>query len=233
MDRMAGMDLSQFGTWEQMTGGSWHLPGVTEEVAGEHARGFRLVRELNKLGNTDPKRTAELLRELLPEDSEVFGLHTPVAIEYARNLHVGKNVFINFNATILAQAPVTLGDGVMIGPNCSLITVGHPVNDHEMRAGGWEIARPITVGRNTWFGANVTVMPGVTIGENCVIGACTLVTRDVPDNSLLLGQPGRVVRQLDDASRWERADLDGPVEGYAAGQDAGAAAGDEVGDSAS
>ena len=127
-------------------------------------------------------------------------------------------MFINFGATILAQAPVTLGDGVMIGPNCSLITVGHPVNDHEMRRGGWEIAKPISVGANTWFGANVTVMPGVTIGENCVIGACALVTRDIPDNSLVLGQPGRVVRQLTGTDNLERLDLDGPVEGFGAGQ---------------
>ena len=122
---------------------------------------------------------------------------------------IGKDVFINFGATILAQAPVTLGDRVMIGPNCSLITVGHPVNDHEMRAEGWEIAKPISVGRNTWFGANVTVLPGVTIGEDCVVGANTLVTTDIPDRSLVLGQPGRVVRTLEDnEDRWERQDLD-------------------------
>ena len=97
----------------------------------------------------------------------------------------------------------------MIGPNCSLITVGHPVNDHEMRAEGWEIAKPISVGRNTWFGANVTVLPGVTIGEDCVVGANTLVTTDIPDRSLVLGQPGRVVRTLEDnEDRWERQDLD-------------------------
>ena len=96
--------------------------------------------------------------------------------------------------------------------------MGHPVNDHEMRRGGWEIAKPISVGANTWFGANVTVMPGVTIGENCVIGACALVTRDIPDNSLVLGQPGRVVRQLTGTDNLERLDLDGPVEGFGAGQ---------------
>ena len=75
------------------------------------------------------------------------------------------------------------------------------------------------MGRNTWFGANATVMPGVTIGENCVIGAGTLVTKDIPDNSLVLGTPGRVVRTLDgDEDSWERKDLDGPVEGFGAAQ---------------
>ena len=85
----------------------------------------------------------------------------------------------------------------MIGPNCSLITVGHPVDDHRRREEGWEIAKPISVGRNTWFGANVTVLPGVTIGEDCVVGANTLVTTDIPDKSLVLGSPGRVVRKLE------------------------------------
>ncbi|WP_293768099.1 sugar O-acetyltransferase [uncultured Corynebacterium sp.] len=193
------------------------MPGFPA-TGEEHARTMRLVKELNELGNVDRERARELLREILPEDSQVPGLHTPLNLEYGCNLRVGRGVFINFGATILAQAPVTLGDGVMIGPNCSLITVGHPVNDHEMRRGGWEIAKPISVGANTWFGANVTVMPGVTIGENCVIGACALVTRDIPDNSLVLGQPGRVVRQLTGTDNLERLDLDGPVEGFGAGQ---------------
>ena len=105
----------------------------------------------------------------------------------------------------------------MVGPNCSLITVGHPVNDQEMRAGGWEIAKPIVIGDNTWLGANATVLPGITIGKNCVIGAGTLITTDIPDNSLVLGTPGRVVRKLENnEDAWERQDLNDPVEGFGA-----------------
>lgn len=197
------------GSFERMASGTWFMPGVNEEVSAEHQRGFRLVKELNELHNTDRDRAHDILRALLSPESEVPGLHTPLNLEYGRNVTVGKGVFINFGATILAQASVTLGDRVMMGPNCSLITVGHPVNDHEMRAEGWEIAKPITVGDNTWFGANVTVLPGVTVGKNCVVGAGTLLTRDVPDNSLVLGSPGRVVRKLEDNEDvWERRDLD-------------------------
>lgn len=196
------------GSFERMASGTWFMPGVNEEVSAEHHRGFQLVKELNALQNTDRDRAHDILRALLSPESEVPGLHTPLNLEYGRNVTVGKGVFINFGATILAQAPVTLGDRVMMGPNCSLITVGHPVNDHEMRAVGWEIAKPITIGDNTWFGANVTVLPGVTVGKNCVVGAGSLVTRDVPDNSLVLGSPGRVVRKLEDnEDRWERQDL--------------------------
>ena len=206
---MADMHHPDEGSFERMTSGQWFMPSVNEEVSAEHRRGFLLAKELNELQNTNPERAKEILRELLSPESEVPGLHTPLNLEYGRNVTVGKGVFINFGATILAQAPVTLGDRVMMGPNCSLITVGHPVNDHEMRAEGWEIAKPISVGRNTWFGANVTVLPGVNIGEDCVVGANTLVTTDIPDRSLVLGQPGRVVRTLEDnEDRWERQDLD-------------------------
>lgn len=209
-----------------MTSEQWFLPGMPE-TDDEQQRTLLLVKKLNDLGNTDKERRTELLRELLPEGSEIPGLHTPLNLEFGANLRLGKNVFINFGATILAQAPVTLGDHTMVGPNCSFITVGHPIADHEMRRGGWEIARPITVGSNCWFGTGVTVLPGVTIGDDCVLGAGSLITRDVPDKSLVLGVPGRVVRTLDiedtaggepsrPGSALERTDLDGPVEGFAA-----------------
>lgn len=185
------------GSFERMASGQWFMPGVNEEVRAEYQRGFRLVKELNELQNTDHERAKEILRELLSPESEIPGLHAPLNLEFGRNVTVGRGVFINFGATILAQAPISLGDRVMIGPNCSLITVGHPVDDHRRREEGWEIAKPISVGRNTWFGANVTVLPGVTIGEDCVVGANTLVTTDIPDKSLVLGSPGRVVRKLE------------------------------------
>ncbi|MCQ9677678.1 sugar O-acetyltransferase [Corynebacterium sp. BF-R-2] len=197
------------GSFERMASGQCFMPGVNEEVRAEHQRGFRLVKELNELQNTDHERAKEILRALLSPESEIPGLHAPLNLEFGRNVTVGRGVFINFGATILAQAPISLGDRVMIGPNCSLITVGHPVDDHRRREEGWEIAKPISVGRNTWFGANVTVLPGVTIGEDCVVGANTLVTTDIPDKSLVLGSPGRVVRTLENnEDAWERKDLD-------------------------
>lgn len=218
MDEQKLHDLQRYGTWERMTGGQWHLPGMGD-IDKEHQRTFGLIGQFNDLHNTDKEQAQAILREILPDESHVPGAHAPLNMEYGCNIVCGEGVFINFGSSILAQAKVTFGDRVLIGPNCSFITVGHPVNDHAMREGGWEIAHPITVGRNTWFGANATVMPGVTIGENCVIGAGTLVTKDIPDNSLVLGTPGRVVRTLDgDEDSWERKDLDDPVEGFGAAQ---------------
>lgn len=210
-------DLHQFGTWDKQVSGQWHLPGQPG-TTGEHRRTIELVKQLNELANTNKDEAHRIWRELLPAESHVPGSNVPVHLEYAKKLYFGKHCFINFNAVILAQAPVRFGDYCMVGPNCSFITINHPVNDHEMRKGGWEQAKPITVGENTWFGSNCTVLPGVTIGKDCVIGAGTLVTKDVPDNSLVLGSPGHVVRTLspDNAEAFERKDLDGPVEGFGA-----------------
>ena len=198
--------------WEAMVSGQWFMPG-TPETAEEHARGFEIAQQLNDLGNTDPGKAREIIAQLIHPESGSTMIHAPINIEFGTNLRCGNRVFINFNATILAQAPITLGDDVMIGPNCSLITVGHPVADHRMRRGGWEQAKPISIGENTWLGANVTVLPGVSIGKQCVVGAGTLVTRDIPDNSLVLGSPGTVVRTLDDSKPLERTQLNGPVDG--------------------
>ena len=198
--------------WEAMVSGQWFMPG-TPETAEEHARGFKTAQQLNDLGNTDPGKAREIIAQLIHPESGSTMIHAPINIEFGTNLRCGNRVFINFNATILAQAPITLGDDVMIGPNCSLITVGHPVADHRMRRGGWEQAKPISIGENTWLGANVTVLPGVSIGKQCVVGAGTLVTRDIPDNSLVLGSPGTVVRTLDDSQPLERTQLNGPVDG--------------------
>ena len=198
--------------WEAMVSGQWFMPG-TPETAEEHARGFKTAQQLNDLGNTDPGKAREIIAQLIHPESGSTMIHAPINIEFGTNLRCGNRVFINFNATILAQAPITLGDDVMIGPNCSLITVGHPVADHQMRRGGWEQAKPISIGENTWLGANVTVLPGVSIGKQCVVGAGTLVTRDIPDNSLVLGSPGTVVRTLDDSQPLERTQLNGPVDG--------------------
>ena len=198
--------------WEAMVSGQWFMPG-TPETAEEHARGFKTAQQLNDLGNTDPGKAREIIAQLIHPESGSTMIHAPINIEFGTNLRCGNRVFINFNATILAQAPITLGDDVMIGPNCSLITVGHPVADHQMRRGGWEQAKPISIGENTWLGANVTVLPGVSIGKQCVVGAGTLVTHDIPDNSLVLGSPGKVVRTLDDSQPLERTQLNGPVDG--------------------
>ena len=132
MDAQERQDLERYGSWERMTGGEWFLPSMPE-AKEEHQRTFRLVKQLNELQNTDQERAKGILREILPEESAVPGLHVPLNLEYGCNLVCGERVFINFGATILAQAKVTLGDGdFFFGDVAGQANHFHPV---QQRAG--------------------------------------------------------------------------------------------------
>lgn len=191
-----------------MSSGKWYIPGG-DELEAIHTRARTVLREINTLGNLDVPRTTELLAGILAEGSHVPEWWSPMTVEYGANTSFGEKCFINTGMTIIDCAPVTVGARTLFGPNCELITVGHPVQDLEMRRSGWEIAEPITIGDDCWFGSRVSVLPGVSIGDRCVIAAGTVVTRDIPADSLVMGVPGRVVRTLNDASSpLERDDIE-------------------------
>lgn len=140
------------------------------------------------------RRNQYLSRILGKMDTTTF-IEPPFFVDYGCNISVGKHFYANFNTTFLDCSLITFGDNVMVGPNCSFITVTHPV-EPEGRLQGIEFAKPITVGNTVWFGANVTVMPGVTIGDGAVCGAGSVVTKDVPANTVVVGVPAKVVRNL-------------------------------------
>ncbi|WP_309485263.1 sugar O-acetyltransferase, partial [Corynebacterium sanguinis] len=173
--------------------GSWYLPDDSEASA-QHQAMRELLREFNAQANTSPAN--DLLRRIFPNSEHVPEVWAPLHLEFGVNTRFGKDCFLNFNCVILDIAPVTIGAGTLFGPGCQLITVGHPVDDHAKRAAGWEIAHPITIGDNCWFGAGAMVRPRVTIGDNCVIAAGSVVTGDVPANSLVAGVPAVVKRSL-------------------------------------
>lgn len=154
-----------------------------------------LCRDYNDLR---PRQTAErdaLLRRILGAAGNAVTIEQPFYCDYGYNIRVGNNFFANYNLVVLDEAPVTFGDNVFIAPNCGFYTAGHPLDPTE-RNQGLEYARPITVGNNVWIGANVCVLPGVTIGDNCVIGAGSVVTGDIPAGTLAVGCPCRVVRRI-------------------------------------
>ena len=140
------------------------------------------------------ERTATL-REILGTTGESFIIEQPFYCDYGYNIHIGENFFANFNLVILDEAPVTFGDNVFIAPNCGFYTAGHPL-EIDLRNAGLEYARPITVGNNVWFGSRVTVVPGVTIGDDSVIAAGSVVTRDIPSGVIAGGNPCKVLRPL-------------------------------------
>ena len=150
------------------------------------------------LNHLPPSQIAEreaIIRRLFCKTKERFLLEQPFYCDYGYNIEIGENFYANMNCVILDEAKVTFGDNVFIAPSCGFYTAGHPL-DVEQRNRGLEYARPIRVGNNVWIGAQVCVLPGVTIGDNTVIGAGSVVNRDIPANVIAAGNPCRVIREI-------------------------------------
>lgn len=137
---------------------------------------------------------------MLGEVRGSFVITAPFYCDYGSNISIGDNFYTNHNCTILDGAKVTFGDYVFIAPNCVFSTAGHAI-DAQMRADGLEIALPITVGNRVWIGANVSVLPGVTIGDDTVIGAGSVVNKDIPGGVVAAGNPCRVIRKITEADK--------------------------------
>lgn len=154
-----------------------------------------LLYEYNLLRPSDNDGREKLLREVLGKCGESPFVVQPFYCDYGMNIHVGDRFFANFSFTVLDEALVTIGNDAFIGPNVSIYTACHPLDPKE-RNTKVEWAKPVTIGDSVWIGGSVTILPGVTIGNNCVIGAGSVVTHDIPDNSVAVGNPCRVIRTI-------------------------------------
>ena len=167
-------------------------------------KSHNLSAQYNQTMEDETEKRQTIIRQLFAEVGEGSFLQGPIYIHYGQHTKIGKRLFANFNLTIQDDAQVTIGDDCNFGPGVTIVTPVHPLLPDERNAlrmpdGSqkhlcW--AKPVSIGNNCWFGANVTVCPGVTIGDNCVIGAGSVVTRDIPANSLAVGTPCRVLRQI-------------------------------------
>ena len=163
--------------------------------------------DYNNTYEDEEEKRAAILSEIIGEFGEGGRIQGPIAFHYGKHTKIGKNFFANFNLTIQDDAEVTIGDNCNFGPNVTIVTPVHPMLPNERRemltADGEKkllcYARPVHIGNDCWFGASVTVCPGVTIGDNCVIGAGSVVTRDIPAGSFAAGVPCRVIRALTEA----------------------------------
>lgn len=158
------------------------------------------VYEFNLLPPKERSRIPALLKELLGKTGDSLWVEPPFHCDYGWNIEVGENFFANYNLTILDVGKVTIGKNVMIAPNVSIYTAGHPVHP-DSRNSGYEYGIPITIGDNVWIGGSVVILPGVTIGNNAVIGAGSVVTKDIPDNAIAAGSPCKVIRTVTEADR--------------------------------
>lgn len=158
--------------------------------------------ELNRLRPSQTKERMEILRKLFGKTKGNFTIVSPFFCDYGYNIEIGENFFMNMDCVILDGAKVKFGDNVFVAPQCGFYTAGHPL-DVAKRTAGLEYALPITIGNNVWIGAHVSVLPGVSIGDNTVIGAGSVVTKDIPANVLAYGNPCRVIREITENDKAE------------------------------
>jgi maltose O-acetyltransferase len=166
-----------------------------KELLEARTRCADLCFEFNNCRPSEGKRQQELLKKIFKSVKGTPVITAPFYCDYGYNTSIGENFYTNHNVTILDCAKVTIGDNVFIAPNCVISTAGHAI-DAKQRARGLEIALPITIGDNVWLGANVSVLPGVTIGSNTIIGAGSVVNKDIPEGVIAAGNPCRVIRKI-------------------------------------
>lgn len=191
---------------ERIMAGLLFCPGDAELKAIK-LRSHKLSQAYNKTFEDEVEVRGAILDALLGEMGENCFFQGPITFHYGKHTRVGNNCFFNFNFTVQDDANVTIGDHCNFGPNVTIVTPIHPMIASERRTlidgeGNPKrvcYAKPVVIGHDCWFGANVVVCPGVTIGENCVIGAGSVVTRDIPPNSFAAGNPCRVIREIGDA----------------------------------
>lgn len=154
-----------------------------------------LLKQLNDGREDETAERARLLKEIIPSSGEGLWLQPPFYCDYGYNIKLGDKVFFNFNCVVLDVAPVTIGSRTLFGPNVQIYTAMHPT-DYKVRASGLEFAKPIVIGEDVWVGGSAVICPGVTIGDRSIIGAGSVVTRDIPADVFAAGNPCRVIRHL-------------------------------------
>ena len=167
-----------------------------EEIMAEQLQWLDRLYEFNMTRPTEQARRQTMLKEMFAEIGEGCYIEPPFHANMGgHHVHFGKNIYVNFNGTFVDDIHIYVGDCTMFGPNVTIATAGHPILP-ELREQGFQYNMPVRIGRNCWLGAGVIVMPGVTIGDNVVVGAGSVVTKDLPSNVVAVGNPCRVMREV-------------------------------------
>jgi len=180
---------------EKMQNGLLYDANYDNSLKKERTKCKKLCQKYNNIPYDDFKKREKIIKKLLGKTKENFLIEPNFYCDYGYNIEIGENFYSNHNLVILDPAKVIFGDNVFIGPNCGFYTAGHPI-DYKERNKGLEYAKPIVVGNNVWFGGNVTVLPDVTIGNNCIIGAGSVVTKNIEDDSIAVGNPCKIIKKV-------------------------------------
>ena len=185
---------------EKQHNGEIYQP-MDEEITRQQMVYLDNLRLYNEIPHVQMDRREAMLRQMFAEVGEGCYIESPFYANFGgHHVHLGNNVYTNFNLTLVDDTHIYIGDCTMIGPNVTIATAGHPI-EPGLRSRGLQYNVPVHIGKNCWLGAGVIVMPGVTIGDNTVIGAGSIVTRDIPANVVAVGNPCRVMRPVGERDR--------------------------------
>ncbi len=180
--------------------GELYLPG-DDEIQAEQIRCLDRLYDFNQTRPTEMKKRMALMKELFAEIGEDCYIEPPFHANWGgKHVHFGKNIYCNFGLTMVDDTHIYVGDYTMFGPNVTIATAGHPILP-ELREKAYQYNAPVHIGKNCWLGAGVIVLPGITIGDNTVVGAGSVVTKDLPSNVIAVGNPCRVLREINDRDR--------------------------------
>ena len=180
---------------EKLHNQSLYLPG-DEELLKEQFSYMEKLYDFNQTRPSELEKRFNLLKEMFAEIGDGCYIEPPLHSNFGcHHVHFGKNIYANYNLTLVDDTHIYVGNNTMFGPNVTLATAGHPINP-ELRIKGYQFNASIKIGNNCWLGAGVIVLPGVTIGDNTVIGAGSIVTKDIPDNVIAVGNPCKVLRPI-------------------------------------
>lgn len=168
---------------------------LDEELSDERLHARLLLKALNDSREDEVQKRKAILDDLLPNAEKDLWIQPPFYCDYGTNMYVGEKVFFNFNCVVLDVMPVTIGSRTLFGPNVQIYTATHPLHFKE-RASGLEYAKPVNIGEDVWIGGSAVICPGISIGDRTVIGAGSVVTKDIPSDVFAAGNPCRVVRGL-------------------------------------
>lgn len=164
-------------------------------MAKQH-ESLELLEKFNALSVKDKKQRKELMKQMFKSIGEGSHVEQPLRANWGgRFLSLGKNVYVNFNLSLVDDTYITIGDGTLIGPNVTIATAIHP-EDPKIRQTGYQYNLPVTIGKNVWIGSGAIILPGVKIGDDSIIGAGSVVTKDIPNGVVAVGNPCRVLRQV-------------------------------------
>lgn len=166
------------------------------EVSQRKIKAFNLCEELNKIPIEEEEKREVAIKKLFGTAGKEISLQPNFYCDCGKNIYAGHRFLTNYNVTILDIAPVMIGSDVMIGPNTVITTVGHPISPRQ-RKKKMANSKLIKIGNNVWIGANCTILPGVKIGDNAIVAAGAVVTKDVPENSIVAGVPAKVIKEIE------------------------------------